>query len=77
MEEYIPEIKTRKCKKCDQDLPLDFYKKKYSHINRVCYKCVKIKSNKNNKKIKAKIEEVAGDCWWIKTFCSESPHLKK
>jgi|10_taG_2_1085330.scaffolds.fasta_scaffold103937_3 hypothetical protein len=77
MDEYIPKIKTRNCKKCNQDLPLEFYKKKYSHINRVCYNCLKVISRESNRKVQAKIDKIAGDCWWIKAFCSESPHLKK
>ena len=64
--------KVKKCNKCAKDLPLSEYKYKYSYSGNVCYKCVKEKTNLNNKMIRDKIKESSGDCWWIEQYCYAS-----
>ena len=70
--EDILAIKTKKCSICKKDLPLSEYKLKYSYSGNACYKCLKEKSNFNNREIKRKIKEASGDCWWIEQWCHAS-----
>ena len=71
MEDIIA-IKTKKCNKCAKDLPLSEFRYKYSYSGKVCYICLKEKSNFNNREIKRKIKEASGDCWWIEQWCISS-----
>ena len=74
---------TKTCNICNIELTVDNFGKRYKHIRATCYGCCRKRSNDHNNRIKEKIKEASGDCWWIEMFCTSSyyytgkPKIKK
>lgn len=60
------------CYICNTFKDVDLFKVKDGYKINNCNDCLKKRSNKNNKKMKKRIQDVSGDCWWVEQYCYAS-----